>query len=332
MTVENHIHIDSDGDQTRLPWLGMYRLNRIEKQLLSDSLRHLQVFTEGQFPSDVARQSLLALIAADKSIAQAAPGLYRLIEKVRADSIEGIYVTNLPTEKPISYLLSLTLSSSIGSVFNYGLSDGQLVMEVGSFQDEQRHVELGLRTEGSWVAREQRAEWICLLGVESAPWSYTAYAPIKPVEHVMTARARSWLYSPSAFFRRPQGAVLGATWSVPTAVLSRSPRGHTEIVWPGDAASAARPDDPVGAAALAELSAELNRLHVKASLDPGCFFAFNNVRGAYRQATSGDGSTLFYKTYTRHSLRALQMKGETGPIFSFPKSEIFQKDPAGMPH
>ena len=85
MTGENLIRIDNGGDQTRFPWLGTYRLSRLENQLLLDGLRHFQVFTDGQFPKDVARQSLLAQIAADKSIAQAAPGLHRLIGQVRAD-------------------------------------------------------------------------------------------------------------------------------------------------------------------------------------------------------------------------------------------------------
>src|SRR5215470_2563349 len=84
MTGENLIRIDSDGDQTRFPWLGTYRLSKLESQLLQDALRHFQAFTDGQFPKDVARQGLLAQIAADKSIAQAAPGLNRLIERVRA--------------------------------------------------------------------------------------------------------------------------------------------------------------------------------------------------------------------------------------------------------
>ena len=164
MTGENLIRIDSGGDQTRFSWLGTYRLSRLENQLLQDALRHFQVFTNG-FPNDVARQGLLAQIAADKSIAQAAPGLNRLIEKVRADLVDGIYVTNLPTEKSITYLLSLTLGSSIGSVFNYGSQNsGRLVMEMASdpSEPENHRQELGWRTEGASTPRERRAEWIGL--------------------------------------------------------------------------------------------------------------------------------------------------------------------------
>jgi hypothetical protein len=336
MTGENLIRVDNGGDQTRFPWLGTYRLSRLENQLLQDALRHFQVFTDGQFPKDVARQSLLAQIAADKSIAQAAPGLNRLIEKVRADLVDGIYVTNLPTEKSITYLLSLTLSSSIGSVFNYGSqNDGRLVMETTSdlSEPEGHGAEFDWHTEGAWIPRERRAEWICLLGVENAPGSYTAYAPIKPVEQTLSSRAKAWLHSPSASFRSPHGPASDAsTWSAPRAVLSRSPLGHTEIAWPCDAIRAAKRDDTVGAGALAELSSEINRQHVRASIDAGCFLAFNNLRGMHRQATASDGYCLCYKTFVRHSLRALQVKGESGPIFSLTDASSSRWDQADFQH
>ena len=336
MTGENLIRIDNGSDQTRFPWLGTYRLSGLENQLLLDGLRHFQVFTDGQFPKDVARQSLLAQIAADKSIAQAAPGLYRLIEKVRADLVDGIYVTNLPTEKSITYLLSLTLSSSIGSVFNYGSQNsGRLVMEITSDLSgpHDQRAELDWRTEGAWITRERRAEWICLIGVENTPGSYTAYAPIKPVEQALSSRAKAWLYSPSASFRSPHSPAPDATtWSAPRTVLSRSPLGHTEIAWPGDAVRAARQDDAIGAGALAELSSEINRQHVRVSIDAGCLLAFNNLRGVHRQATVSDGYCLCYKTYARHSLRALQVKGESGPIFCLTEASASRRDPADFQH
>ena len=334
MTGENLIRIDNGGDQTRFPWLGTYRLSKLENQLLLDGLRHFQVFTDGQFPKDVARQSLLAQIAADKSIAQAAPGLNRLIEKVRADLVDGIYVTNLPTEKSITYLLSLTLSSSIGSVFNYGSqNNGRLVMEVASDPSEDQRAELDWRTEGAWVPRDRRTEWIGLLGVENTPGSYTAYAPIKPVEQTLSSHAKAWLYSPSASFHSPHGPASDAvTWSAPRAILSRSPVGHTEIAWPGDAVRAARRDDVIGAGALAELSSEIDQQHVRVSIDAGCFLAFNNLRGVHRQATASDGYCLCYKTYARHSLRALQVKGESGPIFSLAEASASRRDPADFQH
>jgi hypothetical protein len=330
MTSENLIRVDNGDDQTRFPWLGVYRLSRLETQLLSDGLRHFQVFTDGQFPKDVARQGLLAQMAADKLIAQAAPGLNRLIEKVRADLVDGVYVTNLPTEKSVTHLLSLTLGSSIGSVFNYGSQGtGRLVMEEISDPSalKSQGAELDWRTEGASIPRERRAEWIGLIGVENSPGSYTAYAPIKPVEQTLSSRAKTWLYSPSASFRSPESpASETPTWSAPRAILSRSPLGHTEIAWPGDAVRAARPDDVIGAGALAELSSEINRQHVRVSIDPGCFLAFNNLRGLHRQATASDGYCLCYKTYARHSLRALQAKGEPGPIFSVPEANVSPPD------
>jgi len=336
MTGENLIRIDNGGDQARFPWLGAYRLSRVENQLLLGGLRDFQVFTDGQFPRDVARQSLLARIAADKLIAQAAPGLHRLIEKVRADLVDGIYVTNLPTEKSITYLLSLTLGSSIGSVFNYGSQNsGRLVMEVASDrgEGEDQRLELGWRTEGAWILRERRAEWVCLLGVENTPGNYAAYVPVKPMEQMMSSRAKAWLHSPSASFLSPRSSPSDATtWSAPRAVLSRSPLGHTEIVWPSYAVRAARPDDAVGADALAELSAEINRQHVRVSIDSGCLLAFNNFRGVHKQALASEGYCLCYKTYARHSLRALQVKGESGPIFSLSEAGACRQDPADSQH
>jgi hypothetical protein len=225
------------------------------------------------------QRTLLAKIAADKSIAQAAPGLYRQIEKVRADLVDGIYVTNLPTEKSITHLLSLTLSSLIASVFNYGSQNGgRLVMEVAPDPSEPDYLdaEFDWRTEGAWFARERRPEWICLIGVENTPGSYTAYVPIKPVEQTLSSHAKAWLQSPSASFRSPRSSALDRmAWSTPRAVLSQSPVGRTEIAWPGDDVRAAKPDDAFGASALAELSSKIKRQHARISIDAGCFLAFN---------------------------------------------------------
>lgn len=51
---------------------------------------------------------------------------------------------------------------------------------------------------------------------------------------------------------------------------------------------------------------------------PGCLLAFNNCRGVHMHAPADtDGYHLFYKTYARHSLRALQQAtAQTGPLFS----------------
>jgi hypothetical protein len=336
MTGGNLIPIDGGGDPTHFPWLGTYRLSKLECQLLADGLSRFQVFTDEQFPQDVARQSLLAKITADKLLAQAAPGLGRLIEKARGDLIDCIYVTNLPTERSISSLLSLTLSSSIGRAFNYGpQNSGRLVMEVTSERSEaeEQPAEFDWHTEGAWIPREHRAEWICLLGVENTPGSYTAYAAIKPVEQVLSSRAKAWLFSPSACFRSPRNAASDAgAWSTPRAVLSRSPLGNTEIVWPGCEVRAARPDDAICADALSEFSAEIHRQHVRVSIDAGCFLAFNNVRGVHGQALVSDGYHLFYKTYARHSLRGLQSMGETGPIFSLTKASASRRDVVEFAH
>jgi hypothetical protein len=208
-------------------------------------------------------------------------------------------------------------------------------MEIASDPSEPKDhgAELDWRTEGAWIPRDRRAEWIGLLGVENTPGSYTAYAPVKPVEETLSSRAKAWLHSPSASFRSLHSPASDATtWSAPRAVLSRSPVGHTEISWPGDAVRAARLDDAIGAGALAELSSEINRQHVRVSIDAGCFLAFNNLRGVHRQATASDGYCLCFKTYARHSLRALQVKGESGPIFSLTEASASRRDPADFQH
>ena len=319
MTGESLLRFDGS-DQTHFPWLGTYRLSTLECRLLADGLRHYQAFTDGQFPQDVARQGLLARITADKLLAQAAPGLNRLIEKARGELIDCVYVTNLPTDRSIVPLLSLSLGSSIGKVFNYGSQiSGRLIMEVTSdrSETEEQHDEFEWHTEGAWIPRERRPEWIGLLGVDDTPGSYAAYAPIRPVEQVLSSRVKAWLYSPSACFGSPRSVASSATiWSTPRAILSRSPRGHTEIVWPGYGVRAARSDDATYRDALTELSAEIDRQHVRVSIDAGCFLAFNNFRGVHREALASDGDRFFYKTYARHSLRALQETGEPGPIFS----------------
>jgi hypothetical protein len=321
MTSANLDRMGGGDDAARIPGFSTYRLSTTENHLLADGLRQFQTFTDGQFPRDVARQSLLARIAADRLVAQAAPGLGRLIEKARDDLVDCIYVTNLPTEKSITSLLSLTLSSAVGKVFNYGSqNDGQLVLEVASDRigAEDQRAELDWHTEGAWIPRDCRVEWICLLGVDNTPGIHTAYAPIKPVEQTLSARTRVWLYGESACFRAPHGSALDArAWSSPRAVLSRSPLGHIEIVWPSYAVRAAGSDDMVCADALIELSAEINRQHLRVSVDAGCFLAFNNFRGMHMHAPVGDGYRLLYKTYARHSLRTLQrLTGDHGPIFS----------------
>jgi hypothetical protein len=54
----------------------------------------------------------------------------------------------------------------------------------------------------------------------------------------------------------------------------------------------------------------------------------------HRQATASDGYCLCFKTYARHSLRALQVKGESGPIFSLTEASASRRDPADFqnPH
>jgi len=304
--------------------VGTHNVSTTESQLLADGLRRYQASTDGQFPQDVARQDLLARIVADELLAPAAPGLCRLIEKARDDLVDCIYVTNLPTERSISSLLSLTLSSAIGKVFNYSSQHGDnLIMEVVSDQNsaENPRAELDWHTEGAWLPRECRVEWICLLGLDNTPGIYTAYAPIKPVEPTLSAATKKWLYSESACFREPLGFGLGVNeWSMPRAILSRSPGGDTEIVWPSYAIRAARSNDTVYARALMELSAEISRHHLQVSVDAGCLLAFNNLRGVHMHTPAGDGYRLFYKTYARQSLRKLrQMTGDGGPTFALTK-------------
>jgi hypothetical protein len=169
------------GDAACFPRLDAYRLSTTESQLLADGLRQYQVFTDGQFPRDVARQSLLAQIAGEKLLANAAPGLGRLMKNAREDLVDCIYVTNLPTERSITSLLLLTLSSAIGKIFNYGSQHGgELSMEVStSGQDKaaDQRAEFDWHTEDAWVPRNCRAEWICLLVSTTPPGSIPLMRP-----------------------------------------------------------------------------------------------------------------------------------------------------------
>ncbi len=333
MTNETRIRINDGGDLTRFPWLGSYRLSTLESRLLADGLRHFQVFTDGRFPQDVGRQSLLAQITADKLIANAAPGLGRLLERVRGNLMDCAVITNLPTDRSIAPLLSLTLASSIGSVFNYGSGQGdRLVTDVtlGGCETGAPGAGSSWQTEGALIPRERRAEWICMLGVEHTPGSYTAYAPIGPVERVLSTRVKAWLNSPSACFR-PHGAETGAgNGATPRAILSRSPLGQVEVVWPADAVCAAKPGDAVLDDAMRELSAEFDRQHVRLANEAGCFLALNNLRGLHRHALASDGYQRFYKTYARQSLRVLQEAGEPGPIFAAAGTQAAQQAAADI--
>jgi hypothetical protein len=52
----------------------------------------------------------------------------------------------------------------------------------------------------------------------------------------------------------------------------------------------------------------------------------------HRQATASDGYCLSYKTYARHSLRTLQAKGESGPIFSLTDASASRRGLADFQH
>jgi hypothetical protein len=323
------IRDDGRSGHSGIPWLGSYRLSSVESRLLGEALRHFQVFTEGQLPPDVARQGLLAQIVAEKSLAHAAPGLNRLTEKVRNEQarsekernehLDCVFVTNLPTDRMISGLLALTLASAIGRVFSYGPPHGgRLVMEVASGEPHRPRGELNWRTEGAWLPSERRAEWIGLLGVENTPGCHVDYAPIGPVEPTLSAQAKDWLRGQSACFRPSDTG----PWSAPRAILSRSPLSHTEIAWPGGAIRSATAGDTVWAAALEQLAFEFDRQHVKVPIEAGSFVAFNNLRGVHRLEMAADGDDLLYKTYSRRSLRALQAKGEAGPVFSLTEADV----------
>jgi hypothetical protein len=308
-------------DDRAFPGLSTYQLSTIERQRLAEGLRHFQTFADDQFPSDVACQRLLAEIVADGILPQAAPGLNRVIEMARKDIVDCIYVTNLPIEKSIASLLLLTIGSAIGRIFNYASQiSNELVMEVSSDRGASiPRGEFDWHTEGAWIPRDHRVEWICLLGLDNTPGTFAAYAPIRSVEQTLSARTRTWLYSKSACFHGPNDFTTDASEpSLPRAVLTRSPLGHIEIVWPGFAVHPARPDDTAYVDALTELSAEFNRENFQVSLDKGCLLAFNNCRGVYMHAPAGsDAYHLFYKTYVRQSLQALQQAtGKNGPIFS----------------
>jgi hypothetical protein len=325
MGNSNLIPVGGGGDTDRFPGVGTHQVSDTNKQRLADVLRRYQVYTGGELPQDAARQDLLAQIVADEPLAQADPGLSRLIDQARAGLVDCIYVTNLPTEKPLTSLLSLVLSSALGKSFNYASENGdKLIMEATSDLSaaENARAELDWHTEGAWIPRELRAEWIGLLGLDDVPGIYTAYAPIKPVVQTLSARTREWLYSQSACFRAPLSLGLGANaWSGPRAILSQSPRGEIEIAWASYAIRAARPDDKVYVQALTELYSEINRQHVRMAIDAGCLMAFNNLRGVHMHSPGDDGDRLLYKTYACQSLRRLkQMTGEGGPIFDLRKA------------
>ncbi|MGA7806960.1 hypothetical protein [Bradyrhizobium sp.] len=311
--------VRAGADDRRFPGLSTCQLSAVERQQLAEGLRHYQTFTDDRFPGDVACQRLLARIAADRLLPQAAPGLGRVIERARTDQVDCIYVTDLPTEKSIAGLLALTLGSALGWVFNYASRTGdELVMEVCSDRSGVAidRAKLDWHTEGGFVSRDRRAEWICLFGLDNSPGTSMAYAPIAAVEQTLSARSRAWLHGRSACFHMPRDAAPSANDA--RAVLSRSPLGQIEIVWPSYAVHPATPGDAIGVGALSELSAEINRQYFRVSLDPGCLLAFNNCRGVHMHSPADtDGYHRFYKSYARHSLRALQQAtGQTGPIFS----------------
>lgn len=325
MGNSNLIPVGGGGNASRLPGVSMHRVPDANRQRLADLLRRYQVYTGGEWPQDVARQDLLAQIVADEQLAHADPVLRRLIDDARAGLLDCIYVTNLPTEKPLTSLLLLVISSALGKSFNYASENSdKLVMEVtsGCWAAESPRAELGWHTECAWIPRDLRVEWVCLLGLDDAPCVYTAYAPIKPVVQTLGGSTREWLRSQSVRFRAPLGLGLGPNaWSEPSAILSESLGGEIEIVWDGCTIRAAPPDDKVFDEALTELYAEINRQYVLMSVEAGCLIAFNNVRGVHMHTPADDGDWSLHKTYACPSLWKLKRRtGDAGPIFDLRKA------------
>src|SRR5260370_20763842 len=115
-------------------------------------------------------------------------------------------------------------------------------MEIASNPSEpgDHGAEFDWHTEGAWIPRDRRAEWICLLGVENTPGSYAAYAPIMPVEQTLSSRAKAWLHSPSASFRSLRSSALDTnTWSAPVPYC----RGRRSVIprLPGPATLSLQP-------------------------------------------------------------------------------------------
>jgi hypothetical protein len=187
--------------------------------------------------------------------------------------------------------------------------------------EENPRAEQGWHTEGAWIPRDLRVEWICLLGLDDAPRVYTAYAPVKPLVQMLSMRTREWLRSQSVRFRAPLSLGLGPNaWSEPCAILSESLRGEIEIAWDSCEIRAVRPYDKLYDQALTELYAEINRQHILVSIEAGSLMAFNNVRGVHMHTPADDGDRHLYKSYARQSLRKLKrITGDAGPIFDLRK-------------
>jgi len=307
--------------------VGMLNVRASESEALGEMLGNMQALTGGCFPDDIPRQQLLVDIVACGPLKAAAPSLARILEQAEAGEYDCVYITGLPKNKQIAPLLTAVLARMLGHLFNYkSQNGGKFVMEIVPDDNSKDNTnttrgEFDWHSDDAWVPREFRVEWICLLGVVNPPGTNTVYVPIQPVVAQLTQATREWLFSASASVRAPLSFGLGGdVWSGSRSILTQVADGAVEIAWPSYATRPVDPDDSTAVDALRELAEAVDRHSYSVAVDPGCFFALNNLRGLHKRTPIGPGDRLLYRVYARESLdRMRDATGEDGPIFDVTK-------------
>jgi hypothetical protein len=308
--------------------IGMHRLGARERHELKRRLITLLGLTRSEFPSAIEVQDILGKIAAAIVLETAVPELARLLRDARQGKFDCVHVIGLPTDRRIAPLLSVMLGNALGSVFNYSSQNGgalvmKIVPEDGSRGNTNTtRAEFDWHSDDAWVPRNCRVSWISLFGVVNPKNTLTSYVPVGPILPTLSEATREWLTSETASVRAPLSFGLGDNvWSGPRAIITQPAKGPAEIAWPKYATRPVDPSDPVASDALEELAVAVERHSFSVAVDPGCFLAFNNLRGVHKRSPIGPGDRLVYRTYSTRSLEALrEATGENGPIFDVTKT------------
>jgi hypothetical protein len=307
--------------------IGMYNLPTRERDALSHLASSTLDMTGGEFPQDVRGQQLIGELVSHSLLAAAAPGVASILADAKSEQLDCVLITGLPSDKRAAPFLVTVLGSSLGKLFNYkSQNGGELLMKLAPTDDSPDNTnttrsDFDWHSDDAWVRSDCRVAWICLQGVINPPDTRTAYAPIQTVVPRLSMPARDWLFSTSASVRAPLSFGLGDdVWSGPRAILKRVGQQRVEIAWPKYATRPIDPVDQVAARALTELAEAIESNAFSAAIDPGCFFALNNLRGVHKRTPIGPGDRLVYRVYARDSLDPLrEATGEDGPIFDLTK-------------
>jgi hypothetical protein len=318
---------EADVDAPTKVWPPMgwavHAVSNEERDALAAAAAQRLTLLGGSLPLKTSEQSAIGRAFANEILPVVSPKLCEGARRVRSGELRCLYATGLPTHRKVSPLIAMGLGYLLGELFNYSSQNGgDLVMRIACTNESSPETSttreaFGFHTLDAIVPIEYRARFIGLFGFINVGGTVTGYAAIDDALVYMQPRSIETLLQRRYSVRAPHSFRLGDDlWSEPRSILTLCRNGRFRIAWPTYATRLLDPEDRIAAGALQELRAALDRIVVDVPIDPGCWLAFDNVKGLVRRSSIGPGPRLVYRTYSIESLEALRRAmGETGPIF-----------------